>query len=101
MQAQKTGYHRPFRLIHLNRYSYENPCQSAVPADAPACLLRPSALVLPLFNRCTDQVEATVRYTKVTPVYETTDVLRNAVAVTAPDPSKEPAKSTPTRATCF
>lgn len=38
-------------------------------------------LCLPLFTRCTDQVEATIRYTKVTPVYETTYVLRNAVAV--------------------
>ena len=36
---------------------------------------------LPLFNRCTDQVDATVRYTRVTPVYQTTDVLRDAVAV--------------------
>ena len=34
-----------------------------------------------LFNRCTDQVEATVRYTHVRPVYTTTETLRNAVAV--------------------
>ena len=34
-----------------------------------------------LFNRCTDQVEATVRYTHVRPVYTTTETLRNSVSV--------------------
>ncbi len=56
------------------------------PVSLPSRRMHPLAyfallVSLPLFNRCTDQVEATVRYTQVTPVYETTDVLRNAVAV--------------------
>ena len=38
-------------------------------------------VVLVTLSRCTDQVEATMRYTKVTPVYETTEVLRQAVSV--------------------
>ena len=38
-------------------------------------------VLLVALSRCTDQVEATMRYTKVTPVYETTETLRQAVAV--------------------
>ncbi len=61
------------------------------PVTLPHRQMHPLAFVallfcLPLFSRCTDQVEATIRYTKVTPVYETTDVLRNAVAVMPPRP---------------
>ncbi len=38
-------------------------------------------VLLGTLSRCTDQVEATMRYTKVTPVYETTETLRQAVSV--------------------
>ena len=41
-----------------------------------------SLALLGLLTRCTDQVEATMRYTRMTPVYETTEVLRQAVSVT-------------------
>ena len=40
-----------------------------------------SLVLLVALSRCTDQVEATRRYTKVTPVYETTEALRQAVSV--------------------
>ena len=48
-----------------------------------SCLL---ISLLGLFSRCTDQVEATTRFTRVTPVYQTTQELREAVAVEAPRP---------------
>lgn len=40
-----------------------------------------SLVTLGTFTRCTDQVDATIRYTRMTPVYETTEVLRDAVSV--------------------
>ena len=40
-----------------------------------------SLILVGTLSRCTDQVEATMRYTKVTPVYETTEALRQAVSV--------------------
>ena len=40
-----------------------------------------SLVLFVTLSRCTDQVEATMRYTKVTPVYETTETLRQAVSV--------------------
>ena len=40
-----------------------------------------SLVILSTLTQCTDQVEATMRYTKVTPVYQTTETLRQAVSV--------------------
>ena len=43
-----------------------------------------SLVLLGTLSQCSDRVEATIRYTRVTPIYETTEVLRDAVVVMPP-----------------
>ncbi len=49
-------------------------------------LIVPVGLCAVLLSHCTDKVTSTVRFHRMTPVYTTTDVIRNAVTVLPPQP---------------